>query len=306
MASEPITPELLRGWPLPDRTGTKDARGSVLVVGGARATPGAALLAGLAALRVGAGRLTLAVAESVAGPLAVAVPESGVVGLPEDGNGSVTGPGDALDGQLERADAVVVGPGLDEPVGTRRLVEHLVGTLREDVPLVLDAFALGVLRDVPDGVQRRLAGRTVLTPNLREAQYLLDDDGSGGPGTRSAGGPGTASHDDRDPAEAAAAAARRYGAVVACGGQLAAPDGRAWRSGTGASGLGTSGSGDVLAGAIAGLLAGGAEPAQAACWGVWLHGSAGDRLAARVGLTGYLARELLDGLPAVLVELSTS
>ncbi|OZB46975.1 MAG: hypothetical protein B7X40_10245 [Cellulomonas sp. 14-74-6] len=62
----------------------------------------------------------------------------------------------------------------------------------------------------------------------------------------------------------------------------------------------------MLAGAIAGLLAGGADPAQAACWGVWLHGSAGDRLAARVGLTGYLARELLDGLPAVLVELSTS
>ncbi|WP_263730097.1 NAD(P)H-hydrate dehydratase [Cellulomonas sp. SG140] len=294
MASEPITPELLRGWPLPDRTGTKDARGSVLVVGGARATPGAALLAGLAALRVGAGRLTLAVAGSVAGPLAVAVPESGVVGLPEDANGSVSGSNDALDGQLERADAVVVGPGFDEPVGTRRLVEHLVGTLRPDVPLVLDAFSLGVLRDLPDDVRELLRGRSVLTPNLREAQFLLPGGGTAGKA------------DEPDPAEAAAEAARRYGAVVACGGQLAAPDGRAWRSGTGASGLGTSGSGDVLAGAIAGLLAGGADPAQAACWGVWLHGSAGDRLAARVGLTGYLARELLDGLPAVLVELSTS
>lgn len=294
MASEPITPELLRGWPLPDRSGTKDVRGSVLVVGGARATPGAAVLAGLAALRVGAGRLTLAVAESVAGPLAVAVPESGVVGLPEDDNGSVRGPNDALDRRLERADAVVVGPGLDEPVGTRRLVEHLLRGLPRDVPLVLDAFALGVLRDLPDDVRALLGGRSVLTPNLREAQFLLPDAAATGQG------------DEPDPAEAAAAAARRYGAVVACGGQLAAPDGRAWRSGTGASGLGTSGSGDVLAGAIAGLLAGGADPAQAACWGVWLHGSAGDRLAARVGLTGYLARELLDGLPAVLVELSTS
>lgn len=292
---EPITPELLRGWPLPDRTGTKDVRGAVVVVGGARATPGAALLTGLAALRVGAGRLTLAVAGSVAGPLAVAVPESGVVGLPETDEGSVSGPNAALEKELARADAVVVGPGLDEPDGTRALLEHLLSTLRADVPLVLDAFALGVLRDLPAQLRDRLPGRTVLTPNLREAQYLLADDERGGSG----------SDDEPDPGQAAASAAQRYRAVVACGGQVAAPDGRGWRSGTGASGLGTSGSGDVLAGAIAGLLAGGADPAQATCWGVWLHGSAGDRLAARVGPTGYLARELLDGLPAVLVELST-
>lgn len=288
MASEPITPELLRGWALPDRTGTKDVRGTVLVIGGARATPGAALLTGLAALRVGAGRLTLAVAESVA----VAVPESGVVGLPEDATGSVRGPADALRAELERADAVVVGPGLDEPTGTRALVEHVLRTLDDDVPVVLDAFALGVLRDQPEEVRSRLAGRSVLTPNLREARYLLPADGPGGGG-------------DAGPAEVASAAADRYTAVVACGGQVASPDGRAWRSGTGASGLGTSGSGDVLAGAVAGLLAGGAEPAQATCWGVWLHGSAGDRLAACVGPTGYLARELLDGLPAALLELST-
>ena len=62
----------------------------------------------------------------------------------------------------------------------------------------------------------------------------------------------------------------------------------------------------MVTGRNGGLLAGGTELAQATCWGVWLHGSAGDRLAARVGPTGYLARELLDGLPAVLVELSAS
>lgn len=291
--SEPITPQLLRGWPLPDRTGTKDARGSVVVVGGSRATPGAALLAGLAALRVGAGRLTLAVAESVAAQLAVAVPESGVVGLPEGSSGSVSGPSEALDGQLERADAVVVGPGLDDPSGAQALVRHLAATLPPDVPLLLDAYALGVLHDLPADVLDALAGRSVLTPNLREAQYLLPGPGDDDP------------QEQPDAARLAEAAAARYRAVVACGGQVAAPDGRAWRSGTGASGLGTSGSGDVLAGTVAGLLAGGADLAQATCWGVWMHGAAGDRLAGRVGPTGYLARELLDVLPAVLVELST-
>ena len=70
----------------------------------------------------------------------------------------------------------------------------------------------------------------------------------------------------------------------------------------GHAGLGTSGSGDVLAGAIAGLLARGADLAQAACWATFLHAVAGDRLAARVGRLGFLARELVDQLPIVLTE----
>jgi NAD(P)H-hydrate repair Nnr-like enzyme with NAD(P)H-hydrate dehydratase domain len=87
-----ITERLLRDWPLPGLTGSgKKSRGDVWVIGGARGTPGAAMLAGLAALRVGAGRLTLAVAESVAVAVAVAVPESGVNPLPETMSGSVRG-----------------------------------------------------------------------------------------------------------------------------------------------------------------------------------------------------------------------
>ena len=88
---EPVTPTLLRAWPLPGGGSGKDDRGSVLVIGGARMTPGAVLLAGVAALRSGAGRLTLAVAESVAVPLAVALPEAGVLRLPETASGTVKG-----------------------------------------------------------------------------------------------------------------------------------------------------------------------------------------------------------------------
>lgn len=278
-----LTPALLRSWPLPDREGDKDARGAVLVVGGARATPGAAMLAGLAALRVGAGRLTLAVASSVGVGVAVALPETGVLALPETATGSVRGaPADVLGDELGRADVVLVGPGLDDPDGTRVVVDDVCAALPATTPVVLDAYALGVLPDLHDA-RRTLAGRLVLTPNTAEAARLLD-------------------RDDLGPADAAAAIADRYGAVVALSGHVAAPDGGAWQSATGHSGLGTSGSGDVLAGAVCGLLAGGAELAHAACWGVALHTAAGDRLTAQVGPIGFLARELVDALPRVLLE----
>ncbi|ADG74201.1 carbohydrate kinase, YjeF related protein [Cellulomonas flavigena DSM 20109] len=293
MAEDPVlTPALLREHPLPEPTGGKDARGGVLVLGGARGTPGAVQLAGLAALRVGAGRLTLGVAASVAAALAVATPEAGVVGLPEDDGGSVTGAGDALAGELERADVVVVGPGLDEPEGTLALLRAVLEDAPAEARLVLDAFALGVLRDADD-VRAGVRGRAVLTPNTSEAARLLGEDlddatGEGG--------------DDAD-VPVAARLADGYGVVVACAGVVAEPGGRRWRSSTGYSGLGTSGSGDVLAGAVGGLAARGADLAQAACFGIEAHGVAGDRLAAAVGSHGYLARELLTELPRVLVEL---
>ncbi|CAM5779390.1 NAD(P)H-hydrate dehydratase [Cellulomonas persica] len=282
-----ITPALLRTWPLPDRHGSKDERGAVLVVGGARRTPGAAMLAGLAALRIGAGRLTLAVASSADVGVAVAVPEAGVVPLPETATGSVRGaPPDALGDELERADVVLVGPGLDDPDGSRQVVDDICAALPATTPVVLDAYALGVLPDLGDA-RRTLAGRLVLTPNTSEAARLL-------------GG------DELDAPDAAAAIADRYGAVVALSGHVAAPGGGAWQSASGHSGLGTSGSGDVLAGAVAGLLAGGTDLDRATCWGVALHTAAGDRLTAQVGPIGFLARELVDALPRVLLEYQSS
>jgi NAD(P)H-hydrate repair Nnr-like enzyme with NAD(P)H-hydrate dehydratase domain len=78
------------------------------------------------------------------------------------------------------------------------------------------------------------------------------------------------------------------------------PDGRCFRFEGGAPGLGVSGSGDTLAGIVGGLLARGAEPLHAVLWGVWLHGSAGERLAERIGPVGFLAREIPDEIPALL------
>jgi len=88
-------------------------------------------------------------------------------------------------------------------------------------------------------------------------------------------------------------------------GQVATPDGRRWVEEGGDTGLGTSGSGDVLAGVVSGLLARGATPEQAACWATYVHAAAGQRLAARVGRVGFLARELVDEVPRVLSELAS-
>ncbi|GAA3342174.1 NAD(P)H-hydrate dehydratase [Curtobacterium pusillum] len=280
----PVTPNLLREWALPEVGGSKYGRGQVLVIGGAARTPGATMLSALAALRVGAGRLTLAVARSVAHEVAVAVPESGVEPLDEDADGHVAlGAIEGIVDDLARADAVLLGPGLDEPDGTRDLVARIAGAVGPDTLVVLDAFALGVVADVRAEL-RPLRGRLVMTPNSGEAERLL-------------GRPL-----DDDVADALAIA-ERFGAVVALGDTIATSDGRAWAKGTGTGGLGTSGSGDVLSGAIVGLLARGAEPAQAAAWASYVHAAAGDRLAVQVGPLGYLASELVTEIPRVLVEL---
>src|SRR5207245_11356408 len=130
---------------------------------------------------------------------------------------------------------------------------------------------------------RPLEGRLVLTPNSTEARILLG-------------------HDVDDPADGLREVADRYGAVVSGSGLIAEPGGRIRRIEAGNPGLATSGSGDVLAGAIAGLVARCVDLGDAACWATWLHATAGDRLAERIGPVGFLARELADELPRLLAE----
>ncbi|MFE0593820.1 NAD(P)H-hydrate dehydratase [Micromonospora echinospora] len=282
--SEPkvITPALLRNWALPVPTGGKETRGTVLVVGGSRVTPGAVLLAGVAALRAGAGVLQLAAAESTAAALSIQVPEALVVGLPETRDGAVAGGrAERLDELVAEADVVAVGPGLHDIDETRAVLHRVLDAAGPRTALVLDAYALGALSHEPDLLTG--ADRTaVLTPNLTEARHLLGRD------------PG----DDLD-AEAAELAGR-YRAVVSLYGHVASPDGRRWREESGDAGLGTSGSGDVRAGLLAGLLSRGAGPEQAACWAAFAHAVSGQRLVPRYGRIGFLARELLDEIPQVL------
>jgi hydroxyethylthiazole kinase-like uncharacterized protein yjeF len=294
--SDPValTADLLRTMPLPAPEGGrgKDSRGRVLIIAGGVETPGAALLAAEAALRSGAGKLQIATVRSLAPHLAVAMPEALVAGLDETAAG---GPAsscvEALRARLSRCDALLLGPGLPEDDDTAALTAGLLASVDGDGPaLVLDAAALsGLMKDAP--TLRRLNGRVVITPHAGEMASLLEC-------TREAV--------EAEPLACARRAAELLGVVVALKGStthIVAPDGRSWANLEGCIGLGTSGSGDTLAGLVVGLLARGADPAQAAVWGVHVHARAGAQLAEIVGELGFLAREIPGRMPAILAEL---
>jgi ADP-dependent NAD(P)H-hydrate dehydratase len=286
-----ITRALLRRIPLPkpDAEGDKDSRGRVMAVGGSAQTPGAILLAGVAALRAGAGKLQLATVRSAAAALGVAVPESLVVALPETRAGEIAGDaaGRALTERAAQVDALLVGPGMSSDRGAHAVVRVLARRLGDDATLVLDAAAVTALRG-DDELLLALHGRAVLTPHAGEMATLL----------------GVEKEEvEADPASCAQDAAARLGAVVALKGSeswIAEPDGRLYHYTGGSIGLATSGSGDTLAGIVAGLAARGTPPAHAAVWGAFLHGEAGGVLARRIGPIGYLARELLDEVPRLM------
>ena len=274
---EEITAELLREWGLPDPGQSKKSRGRVMVIGGSRRSPGAVVLAGEAALRVGAGRLGLVVPRSIDAQLGIALPEAAVFTLPEDAADPLD---EELRDELESADAVLFGPGFDDAEQTRAALLQVAAV--EIRCLVLDAFALGIL---PDVSRTLLPTALILNPNEEEAAILLGRDLS----------------DDR--AADVARIAHRFDAVVNCYGIVSDPKAGIRQVRAGGPGLGTSGSGDVLAGAITGFAARGVEAARAAAWGSWMHARAGDRLTARTGI-GFLARDLGVELTAALAEVS--
>lgn len=261
----------LAALPLPrhDDSSSKHDRGTVVVVGGSPSTPGAALLAGLAALRVGAGRLRIATDPAVVAPLAVAVPEA----LVTDDVGRACG----------SAEAVLVGCGVLDPDVAGRWLDAAISGLEGAGMLVVDAGALPAAAAQPERL-RALDGRVLLTPNASELSAF-----------------------DAEAPDDLPALADRLGAVIAVRGPetfVAVPgEGTCLVDRSGSVGLATSGSGDVAAGIAAGLAARGADPLTAAVWSAAVHGVAGERLAASVGPVSFLARELLDEIPSALATL---
>jgi hydroxyethylthiazole kinase-like uncharacterized protein yjeF len=260
--------ELLAAEPLPDVSGDKRDRGSVVVVGGSPACPGAALLAGVAALRAGAGRVQLGVHPDVAAAVAVALPEAFVSAWD---HGRAPMPAD-LAGRIERAGVVLVGPGLlaaaDDTAGA------VADRVPDGTPLLLDAGALGVALELVADAARCI----VTAPNDHEAADL-----------------GAADADDL--------ASRLGGRPTAVRGvETTVVDGRGrrWRHTADVDGLGTAGSGDVFAGVAAGLLARGVGPLAALGWAVAVHARAGAIAAEDVAPIGFLAREVADRVPAAL------
>ena len=280
---------LLRAWPLPPiaADGDKEDRGRVLVLAGSREMPGAAALAATAALRAGAGKLVIATPASAAPTVAGAVPEARVIALPEGRDGSPTLPGlAALQAIAAGTSALLVGPGMIGGAGTLAFVQALLPLFR-DATVLLDALAMDAVKAIG-----RFAQPVILTPHLGEMAHLTGRE-----------------KDDmkEEPVTIALRQAAAWNAVVALKGAttaVASPGQQAWRHHSQAPGLGTSGSGDVLAGLVAGLAARGATPEQATVWGVALHARAGEVLAGRHGRVGYLARELAAEVPRLAESLS--
>jgi hydroxyethylthiazole kinase-like uncharacterized protein yjeF len=286
----PIDAALLRRWPLPvPEGGDKNARGSIFVVAGAPQMPGAAILCATAALRAGAGKLQIGTCASVAAHVGTAVLESLVVALEETSSGAIAlACSDTIADRANRADALVIGPGLVDESASAELIAAVAAKL--DVPAVIDAAALACFCDRADTIAR-LGGRAILTPHAGEMATMLQR---------------PREEVEANPERYARDAARRFGAVVALKGEtthIADPDGALYRNDHGDIGLATSGSGDVLAGIIGGLLARGAQPLHAAAWGVYLHANAGEVLAKRIGM-GFLARELSAEVPSLMRALS--
>lgn len=293
--AEVITVELSRpremmNW-LPEysRNAHKGTRGRVLLAAASRGMTGAAALAGEGALRAGAGLVTVGAPASSQPVVASLRPEFTSLAFPETAAGGLSSAAvDPFLQRAERADALAIGPGIGTEPETQRFVRQVVASA--PAPLVLDADAIKAFAG-----QAELLGQApvpvVLTPHPGEMAHLLG---------------WTVESVQSDRLAAARAAADITNAVVLLKGAytlIAEPGGMVWINPTGNRALGTGGSGDVLTGVIAGLLAQGMRAPEAAVTGAYLHGLAGDRLSERLGHDGVLAGDLLKELPQVQRDL---
>jgi hydroxyethylthiazole kinase-like uncharacterized protein yjeF len=301
-----ITPaDVARILPARPPDGHKGTFGRVFVLAGSPGLTGAATLCSEAALRVGAGLLTLGIPASLNPILEVKLTEAMTLPLPEtETHAHTIRAWETIAERVVTSSAVAMGPGMGRHPDTAELVRRV---LRErDGPMVIDADGLNALAEpvadrslLPPGngsppqrhTSRELGPHVVITPHPGEMARLL----------------GTNSQEVQSNRLATAErAARELGCVVVlkgAGSIVAAPDGRLWIGPAGTAALATGGTGDVLTGVIAGLLAQGVAPLDAAIAGVYVHGHAGERLAESVGDAGTLAGDLLPLLPHVIREL---
>ena len=265
------SPELwLSKYPWPKRDGHKYQRGHVLVFGGAEMT-GASRLAARAALRIGAGVVTLAAPKSV-----WQVYASSLIGVIVKAIGGIEDYKKLLED--ERQGALIVGPGVGVGGKTREAVLAALATKRS---IVLDADAITSFESQRDGLFSALHNSCIMTPHEGEFARIFELTG--------------------DKLARARAAAKLSSAVIVLKGSdtiIAAPDGRAIINSNAPPNLATAGSGDVLTGFIAGLLAQGLAPFESAAAAVWLHGEAATEFG-----EGLIAEDLPEALPKVLKKL---
>ena len=262
----------------------KGSFGKTLVVAGSQNYAGAASLAAGGALRAGAGLVTVAASERLQAAILSRSPEPTYLPLQESDEAAASVVLSVTGGY----DAMLVGCGLGQAPETVAMARAILLSGDLDLPLVIDADGLNVLARLDDEWAHRIAGPAVLTPHAGEMARLL----------------GRSIEDVQgDRLSAALDSAVAWGHVVVLKGAhtiVASPSGEGAVSPFANPGLATAGTGDVLAGAIAGLLSQGLSSFEAAVLGVYLHGAAGERVTGRIGTAGVAASDLLPELPRAI------
>ncbi|HEX2465714.1 MAG TPA: NAD(P)H-hydrate dehydratase [Thermoanaerobaculia bacterium] len=273
--------------PLRPRQAHKGSFGHLVIVAGSPGKSGAAVLAARGALRTGAGLVTVAAPEVIRAEVDAGCVEAMTLPLPADGDLRLgTAAAATLAAFWDGKRAAAIGPGLGDEPAIASWIRELVARL--DLPVVLDADGVNAFARRPGDLRGRRAP-TVLTPHPGEVGRLLDRSAPNGAGERIA---------------AARDAAAATGCVVVLKGYqtlIAEPDGGIHVNPTGNPGMATAGSGDVLTGAVGAWLARGLSPLEAARNGVFLHGLAGDLIAASRGEDGLVAGDLAEQLPRALL-----
>jgi ADP-dependent NAD(P)H-hydrate dehydratase / NAD(P)H-hydrate epimerase len=266
----------------------KGLYGHVLVIAGGRGKTGAAAMSGIGALRAGAGLATVASAESAIAQIASHAPELMTEPLPETQDGSISMRVlDQLSALVDKKNVVALGPGMGRYPETAQLIRRLVNELAR--PMVVDADALNAL----DAKTLRATAPRILTPHPGEMARLTN---------------GTIAAVQADRIGCARAFAQECGVHLVLKGNrtvIAAPDGRAWINPTGSPAMATGGTGDVLTGMIAGLLAQFPDQLDSALLAaVYLHGRSGELGAAKLGEKGLIATDLFEFLPEAMREVA--
>jgi ADP-dependent NAD(P)H-hydrate dehydratase / NAD(P)H-hydrate epimerase len=276
------------------RNSHKGNYGHVMVIAGSRGKSGAAILASRGALRMGAGLVTAAIPEAIGAIVAAGQAELMTEPI-ADRDGHFDGqyaPG-VLAKLIQGKNALAVGPGIGQSDDTRALLQWLIAEgVAPRRPMLIDADGLNVVAQMGAGALKRAAGPVVLTPHPGEAARLL--------------GMSTAEV-NADRISSARRLCELSGAAVLLKGArtvIADTEGDVYVNASGNPGMATPGMGDVLSGIVGALLGQGFTPLDALALGAFVHGHAGDRLAARVGPVGYLAGDLANDLPFTLAAIS--
>ena len=268
------------------RDSHKGDYGRVFILAGSRGMSGACVLTAQAALRSGAGLVTVGMPKSLTNSLARRFAEAMTKPLPEMKSGTLSKRAFPLIMKfLGTQDVLAIGPGLSQNRETQTLIRRIV--LQATKPMVIDADGLNALKGHADFLNK-LKSAAILTPHPGEYGRLF--------GVRVPEG-------DRERRKQVLRTARRYGVIIALKGHhtvVASPQGKVYVNRTGNPGMATGGSGDVLTGVIAALLAQKKiNPFSAACIGVFIHGLAGDLVRKKKGEISLIAGDLVEVLPQV-------